>query len=285
MKDIELTVNKETGFVSNVSSYLIQQENLQRKIIFKFKEGFVDGNAYLCIEKDSQKGKIQLTKNNNQYETEIRSNIVNNTKSINLSLKIYEAENENEEIPIFVSKIVTLKVAETLVIDDELPEDLPTWQELVNGEISQLELAVESLDNTKQNNLVSGENIKTINNQNILGEGNINVQSEFVETDPIFTNSPAHGITNNDISNWNNKSNFSGDYNDLTNKPTIPTVPTNISAFTNDSGYITNNVNDLSNYYTKTEINALLTSLVPKTAFSYDDNTDILSINIDNEEE
>ena len=32
---------------------------------------------------------------------------------------------------------------------------------------------------------------------------------------------------------------FSGDYNDLSNKPTIPTVPTNISAFTNDAGYLT----------------------------------------------
>ncbi|MDY6327796.1 MAG: hypothetical protein SPL47_10875, partial [Bacteroidales bacterium] len=32
---------------------------------------------------------------------------------------------------------------------------------------------------------------------------------------------------------------FSGDYNDLTNKPVIPTVPTNVSAFTNDAGYIT----------------------------------------------
>ena len=31
----------------------------------------------------------------------------------------------------------------------------------------------------------------------------------------------------------------SGDYNDLTNKPTIPTVPTNVSAFTNDVGYLT----------------------------------------------
>ncbi len=33
--------------------------------------------------------------------------------------------------------------------------------------------------------------------------------------------------------------NFSGDYNDLTNKPVIPTVPTNVSDFTNDAGYIT----------------------------------------------
>ena len=32
---------------------------------------------------------------------------------------------------------------------------------------------------------------------------------------------------------------ISGDYDDLDNKPTIPTVPTNVSAFTNDAGYIT----------------------------------------------
>ena len=30
-----------------------------------------------------------------------------------------------------------------------------------------------------------------------------------------------------------------GNYNDLSNKPTIPVVPTNVSAFTNDAGYIT----------------------------------------------
>lgn len=31
----------------------------------------------------------------------------------------------------------------------------------------------------------------------------------------------------------------SGSYNDLSNKPTIPTVPTNVSAFNNDAGYLT----------------------------------------------
>lgn len=59
------------------------------------------------------------------------------------------------------------------------------------------------------------------------------------EDDPVFTASAAYGIQSSDITNWNNKSDFSGDYNDLTNKPTIPTVPTNVSAFTNDAGYIT----------------------------------------------
>ena len=32
---------------------------------------------------------------------------------------------------------------------------------------------------------------------------------------------------------------FSGDYNDLTNTPQIPQIPENVSAFTNDAGYIT----------------------------------------------
>lgn len=46
-------------------------------------------------------------------------------------------------------------------------------------------------------------------------------------------------VTAQDKTNWNNKSDFSGDYNDLVNKPTIPTVPTSNTAFTNDAGYIT----------------------------------------------
>lgn len=63
----------------------------------------------------------------------------------------------------------------------------------------------------------------------------------FTETDPVFTQSAAAGITSADIVNWNSKSNFSGNYNDLSNKPTIPTVPTNVSAFTNDANYISEN--------------------------------------------
>ena len=75
--------------------------------------------------------------------------------------------------------------------------------------------------------------------------------TNYTETDPTV---PSHvkNITSTDISNWNNKSNFSGNYNDLSNKPTIPTVPTNVSAFTNDSGYLTSVP---SEYVTETEMN------------------------------
>ena len=50
---------------------------------------------------------------------------------------------------------------------------------------------------------------------------------------------------------------FSGDYNELTNKPNIPVVPQVVSAFQNDAGYITLAevpTTDLSNYALKTDI-------------------------------
>ena len=47
---------------------------------------------------------------------------------------------------------------------------------------------------------------------------------------------------------------FSGSYNDLKNKPTIPSVPTKTSQLTNDSGFITQHQN-ISHLATKTELN------------------------------
>ena len=46
---------------------------------------------------------------------------------------------------------------------------------------------------------------------------------DFTETDPTVP-SFVKDITEQDIDNWNNKSDFSGSYNDLTDKPEIPSI-------------------------------------------------------------
>lgn len=105
--------------------------------------------------------------------------------------------------------------------------------------------------------------------------------TSYTETDPIFSASPAAGITSSDITSWDNKSDFSGDYNDLTNKPTIPaaqvnadwsatsgvarilnkpTIPSTTSDLTNDSGFITNAVDNLVNYTPTTSLAEVATS-------------------------
>lgn len=76
--------------------------------------------------------------------------------------------------------------------------------------------------NNKQDALVSGTNIKTINNESILGGGNITIQG---------------GSGSQVQSDWNQTDSTADDF--IKNKPTIPTVPTNVSAFTNDAGYLT----------------------------------------------
>lgn len=52
-------------------------------------------------------------------------------------------------------------------------------------------------------------------------------------------------VTDTEKATWNAKSNFDGNYNSLTNKPTIPTKT---SQLTNDSGFINKDVNNLTNY-------------------------------------
>lgn len=62
-------------------------------------------------------------------------------------------------------------------------------------------------------------------------------------------------VTDAEKTTWNNKSNFSGDYDDLTNKPTIPTLT---SQLTNDSNFVSDSVYvHTDNNYTTAEKNKL----------------------------
>lgn len=62
-----------------------------------------------------------------------------------------------------------------------------------------------------------------------------NVPSSLAE---LSGDSTHRVVTDSEKETWNNKSDFSGSYNDLTNKPSIPVVPTKVSAFINDVGYV-----------------------------------------------
>ena len=57
-----------------------------------------------------------------------------------------------------------------------------------------------------------------------------------------------------------------GSYSDLSNKPTIPTVPSTVSAFTNDSGYLVSTdiagKADKADTYTKAEVDALIATAI-----------------------
>lgn len=84
----------------------------------------------------------------------------------------------------------------------------------------------------KQNTLVSGTNIKTINNESILGSGNIDIQVSGDVTD-VEVNGVSvvgqDGVAQIDLTGYVESSDLatvatSGSYNDLSDKPSIPSV-------------------------------------------------------------
>ena len=83
------------------------------------------------------------------------------------------------------------------------------------------------------------QDLSPLASKKALGDSTAKVRSEIPdvsgflsnETDPIFNSSIAAGVSGTDTAFWNKKSDFSGDYSDLSNKPTV------VSAFANDVGY------------------------------------------------
>lgn len=96
-------------------------------------------------------------------------------------------------------------------------------------------------DSTKQDALVSGTNIKTINNESLLGNGNITISSGTSDYSDLFNKPSVNGVT------------LSGN---KTASDLGIVIPTNTSDLTNDSGFITSAI------------------------FSYDSSTGVLNINV-----
>ena len=144
---------------------------------------------------------------------------------------------------------------------DSSPAALNTLKELATalGNDANFSTTITNQLASKQATLVSGTNVKTVGGASILGSGDIALFSGSYND---LTNKPTIPTVPTNVSAFTNDAGYlistsavtwyqlvdvptfatvatSGSYTDLTNKPTIPTVPTNISAFTNDSGYIT----------------------------------------------
>lgn len=76
-----------------------------------------------------------------------------------------------------------------------------------------------ALDSQKQNTLISGTNIKTVNGESLVGAGNIEITAGAGEVGEAPKDNKKYGRRN---AAWSEIIEFSGNYNDLTNKPTIP---------------------------------------------------------------
>lgn len=262
---------------------------------------FIDGQALIRVERKETSGtakyEIAVQKEDNCYTLEVLSSLLMYKGLIKMQLVIMQ-----ENLEVFKSKTFNMKVLEEIEGAQEIPEQYPTWQQLANQKIieidnklSEITSLEEDLNSKVENGYFKGEKGDTgepgqngtngidghdgvdgqdakINGVNILtieAGSNINLEQEgntltissigggtsnyqdltnkpsinnvtltgnkslsdlgiqpagnylTSETDPTVP-SYVKNITQENINNWNNKSDFSGNYNDLSNKPTIP---------------------------------------------------------------
>ena len=125
---------------------------------------------------------------------------------------------------------------------------------LTNTEVSITNIPTKTSQLTNDSGfLTEHQKLKTINNESIVGEGNISISGGVTSYNDLtdkptiptktsqLTNDSGFLTEHQDISGKANLSDLatvatSGSYNDLLNKPTIPT---NTSQLTNDSGFLT----------------------------------------------
>ena len=169
--------------------------------------------------------------NINVNEDEVQTIRINNTESQNIGINqsdnqiIYVNESativgitdvlvngvsvvsDNIAYVIVPTKTSELTNDSGFITENDIPEETdPT----VPSYVKQISLADINKWNNKQDLLVSGVNIKTINNNNLLGSGNIEI------TSPEYTAGTGININNHIISNTITS------YDDLTDTPTIP---------------------------------------------------------------
>lgn len=130
--------------------------------------------------------------------------------------------------------------------------------------------AITGLTTSKQDKLVSGTNIKTINNQSILGEGNITIQGggSSVTVDSELSTTSENPVQNKVIT-----TKIDSVETELGNKANASDIPTKTSQLDNDSGFTTKG-DVASTYATKESVDTEFASVNDDIAAIQTKNTD-----------
>ncbi len=138
---------------------------------------------------------------------------MNNINKIKLSGTTYNIQDLN------ATKTVELTQAEYDALSPKDPNVFYIITDAQGADLSnyytktETDNAITAATSTKQDNLVSGTNIKTINNQSILGEGNIDIQGGggSITIDPSLDSGSTNPVANSAITNaYNETARFYG---------------------------------------------------------------------------
>ena len=212
----KITLTTETRRCINPNTFLgYEGENNANKLVFEFTDGFLDGLAVLKVERGETKGTIDLVKVNETYELEVKSSLLAVQGDIKFQFVITEPDGTITKYDPFV-----MTVKDAIDADGELPEEYPSWQEIIATELAKVEKATENANKVAEELLLAKENGEFNGENGISPEAKI----ERISNGVNITITDANGTTAAEV--------YDG-------KGTEVEVPTKTSQLENDSGFAT----------------------------------------------
>ena len=210
MKDLIVTINANSRKPKLTKNFLgINGENLQGNIIIDFEDEFIDGICYLEVNDGNEKYFITMEKVETHYILPIKSSLLKTVGKLPCQIRISSAV--NEDVSVFKSEVFEIPVLEAINAVETIPDQYPTFVYEITARVEDLEenkqdkitssnkLSADFVDDTnttnklvtdyekntwneKQDALVgsgTGQNIKIVNNIDIIGNGNIDTRELY----------------------------------------------------------------------------------------------------------
>ena len=194
---VKVSLNTQTRDCIADSTFLgFEGENEANTLVFSFEDKFIDGIAVLNIQRGTDKGYVAVDKLEDSYELPVKSSLLSQMGDVTFQLVITSS---NGTVMKFNSFVMTVKDA--IDTDAELPEEYPSWIEMANEKLSEMDKAIEDAEK-------------------------LSAKVEPTENGALITITDKEGTTSVEVLNGSGGSGEGGtaNYRELVNKPKINNV-------------------------------------------------------------
>lgn len=131
----KITLTSSNRRCDNPNAFLgYEGENEANKLVFEFTDGFRDGLGVLNLKRGEEIGYVSLDKVGNTYEFPVKNAILTEAGEIKFQVVITGNDGSVIKYDPFV-----MSVKDAIDADVEMPEDYPSWQELISSQLARME--------------------------------------------------------------------------------------------------------------------------------------------------
>ena len=212
--------NKE---VSKIDSRVlgVSGENKQQILVFKIDEGFINGTAYLelilpnndCCDRNKYSIELEKDLENESYKLEVKRSLLRYDGDVKMQLKII-----SNGVEIYKTATFEMHVMEAINAVESIEEDYPCFVEQTKVELQELQEGLEQVCDNLKDTKEEIEQVKKETEGSIKEETDPTVPAWAKEPNkPTYTASEVGALPADTAL-------FSGNYEDLENKPELPSV-------------------------------------------------------------